>query len=270
VQNQHRKVQTGRPLSAIAAGTALAALIATGSLWSAHSIEGDLTRRSQAALASAGIDISVTFHGRDATLAGTANDDREAAAAARLVRDLPGTRLVSSQIGLPRLPATASAPTATPAASGTPSEAATSGSTSSGSASSAAAPSNSPTATTGATPNATPPPLAQGRITFGTDEALLSADAKRYLITVAGYLRQYPQVHVSIEGHADDVGPAEVNWSLSQERAQAVSAYLVSAGVPAMQLKTTAFGDTRPIASNNSAAGRAANRRVEIVVVEAG
>ena len=73
-------------------------------------------------------------------------------------------------------------------------------------------------------------------------------------------------VGAEIQRHTDNVGQAATNLKLSQDRAAAVKAYLVQTfGVPAARLSTAGFGDTKPVAPNTAEAGRAQNRRVELV-----
>jgi len=71
---------------------------------------------------------------------------------------------------------------------------------------------------------------------------------------------------VALRGYADSIGTYKGNWVLSQKRADAVKAYLVSKGVPQELIVSTAFGSTEPVASNKTAAGRQQNRRVEIKI----
>ena len=69
---------------------------------------------------------------------------------------------------------------------------------------------------------------------------------------------------LTIEGHTDSKGTDEYNMTLSQKRANAVRAYLIEKGIAESRLKATGFGETTPIADNNTSAGRAKNRRVEL------
>ena len=79
------------------------------------------------------------------------------------------------------------------------------------------------------------------------------------------YLKQVgPDVKVSIDGHTDSVGTDAYNQSLSERRANAVREYLVKAGVPASQLSTHGYGESKPAYSNADAEGRAGNRRTEL------
>ncbi|MXV52469.1 OmpA family protein [Pedobacter sp. HMF7647] len=73
---------------------------------------------------------------------------------------------------------------------------------------------------------------------------------------------------LKVSGHADNIGAYVYNWNLSKTRAQSVKAYLVSKGADESRIASTEFGDTKPIASNETATGRKLNRRVEIQFVE--
>jgi outer membrane protein OmpA-like peptidoglycan-associated protein len=84
------------------------------------------------------------------------------------------------------------------------------------------------------------------------------------LDSVAAALVANPTVRVEIAGHTDDVGSAESNQRLSQARAEAVRRYFVSKGVAADRMEARGFGESRPITTNATVEGRAANRRVEM------
>ncbi|MFP3871154.1 MAG: OmpA family protein, partial [Syntrophobacteria bacterium] len=81
---------------------------------------------------------------------------------------------------------------------------------------------------------------------------------------VAEVLEKNPSLRVEIEGHTDSTGTAALNQRLSEQRAEAVLEYLVSAGISRERLSAKGYGLTRPIASNNTREGRAKNRRVEL------
>ena len=84
---------------------------------------------------------------------------------------------------------------------------------------------------------------------------------------VAEILQRYPRTQIVIVGHTDSVGSEQYNLNLSHRRAIAVADYLVSQGVAAARLGTEGRGEMEPIASNDTAAGREQNRRVELFVV---
>lgn len=94
----------------------------------------------------------------------------------------------------------------------------------------------------------------------------LSAPAQTRLDTVAQALAAYPDRNIVIEGHTDATGSDATNQDLSQRRADAVRSYLESRGVPAERMRAIGRGESAPIASNDTAEGRANNRRVEVIV----
>lgn len=103
-------------------------------------------------------------------------------------------------------------------------------------------------------------------VLFDTAKADLKSGARERLAKVAGILIAYPDIRVEIDGYTDSTGSLEFNEKLSQERAAAVQTYLVSQGVNSATITTQGFGPNDPIASNDTAAGRQQNRRVELVV----
>ena len=107
-----------------------------------------------------------------------------------------------------------------------------------------------------------------GDVLFDTGRATLKPAAREKLSKLAGILLAYPgQLTLEIEGHTDSVGSDELNNKLSQNRAQSVGDYLTTAGVKSERIKAVSgFGKTKPVASNNTAAGRQMNRRVEVVI----
>ena len=81
-------------------------------------------------------------------------------------------------------------------------------------------------------------------------------------------LNEYSDISVLIQGHTDSQGGEENNLKLSQARADAVKEYLVSKGIDAARLSTNGLGEAYPVADNNTAAGRAMNRRVEFIIMK--
>lgn len=110
-----------------------------------------------------------------------------------------------------------------------------------------------------------------GDVLFDTGKATLKPAAREKLSKLAGILLGYPgALTLEIEGHTDSVGSDELNNKLSQNRAEAVSSYLTESGVKTERIKATrGFGKTKPIATNDTAAGRQQNRRVEVVIDDA-
>lgn len=103
-------------------------------------------------------------------------------------------------------------------------------------------------------------------IFFDTGKSVLKPGARRTLDRVAAQLKNVTGTSMTIEGHTDSVGSDETNMALSEKRAQAVRDYLVSQGVSAERVVTAGRGESTPIASNTTAAGRLQNRRVELVI----
>jgi outer membrane protein OmpA-like peptidoglycan-associated protein len=103
-------------------------------------------------------------------------------------------------------------------------------------------------------------------VLFDTGKADLKSSARERLAKVAGILIAYPDIRVEIDGHTDSTGSLEFNERLSQQRAESVRSYLSSQGVNSSAITTQGFGPSQPIASNDTAAGRQQNRRVELVV----
>lgn len=98
---------------------------------------------------------------------------------------------------------------------------------------------------------------------FAFNSAVLKPKSRPVLNAVAGYLRENPSVKLMIEGHTDHVGSMQYNMKLSQRRAQSVKDYLVKQGkVASWRLVPKGYGFTKPVATNNTAKGRATNRRV--------
>ena len=103
-------------------------------------------------------------------------------------------------------------------------------------------------------------------ITFATDSAVVGVSAQRDLGALAQNLLKYPDSQVIVTGHTDSTGPLQHNMALSQRRAQSVAQILTTNGVPSRRVTTQGMGPNRPVATNDTEAGRAANRRVEIVI----
>ncbi|EPC00707.1 cell envelope biogenesis protein OmpA [Litchfieldella anticariensis FP35 = DSM 16096] len=103
-------------------------------------------------------------------------------------------------------------------------------------------------------------------VTFGFDSSELTPSARSALNDVSGVLLEYPETRVNIAGHTDSTGSAEYNQRLSERRAQSVGNYLAQQGVQQYRLSMSGYGFTQPVASNDTEAGRAQNRRVEITL----
>jgi outer membrane protein OmpA-like peptidoglycan-associated protein len=103
-------------------------------------------------------------------------------------------------------------------------------------------------------------------VLFDTGSATLKPGAREKLARVAGILASHPDLHIEIEGHTDSVGGDDYNLRLSERRAESVRAYLVQQRIPPAAVDTEGFGESRPVATNATTAGRQQNRRVELVV----
>jgi OOP family OmpA-OmpF porin len=106
-------------------------------------------------------------------------------------------------------------------------------------------------------------------VQFETDSAVLVDRSKKLLDEVVTVINDNPDLkRLVIEGHTDSNASHAHNQKLSEQRVEAVKAYLVEKGVDAKKLKTKAFGETKPIADNKTEDGRAKNRRVDFRIVE--
>lgn len=104
-------------------------------------------------------------------------------------------------------------------------------------------------------------------ITFPVDSSAIQPQFRTTLDQVAQTLSSYNQTYIDVYGHTDSTGSDAYNQSLSERRAQSVADYLAMRGVARARMGVRGFGESQPIASNDSEAGRAQNRRVEIKVV---
>jgi outer membrane protein OmpA-like peptidoglycan-associated protein len=103
-------------------------------------------------------------------------------------------------------------------------------------------------------------------VLFDTAQFTLKPGAREKLAKVAGILLAYPGLNIEVDGHTDNVGSDEYNQNLSDQRAESVRAYLVAQGVLTGSVTAKGFGKTEPVGTNDTAAGRQINRRVELVV----
>ncbi|MEZ4820181.1 MAG: OmpA family protein [Bdellovibrionota bacterium] len=105
-------------------------------------------------------------------------------------------------------------------------------------------------------------------ILFDTGSANLKSDATTALTNFADVLKQYPENQLTIEGHTDSTGSKTLNQQLSEQRAASVKSLLQGKGVDSTRMVTMGYADSKPVASNAEAQGRAKNRRVEIIIVQ--
>ncbi|SHI79320.1 Outer membrane protein OmpA [Malonomonas rubra DSM 5091] len=104
-------------------------------------------------------------------------------------------------------------------------------------------------------------------VSFDYDSAVIKSSFYSPLDKIADIMNRYPQTQIVVAGHTDSKGSEEYNLQLSLRRANAVADYLMARNVDRYRLGTEGRGELEPIASNDTAAGRAQNRRVEIFVV---
>jgi len=117
-------------------------------------------------------------------------------------------------------------------------------------------------------PDEVPEYLPSVNITFVTGSDVISgADPLPTLDSVAQFMREHRGVQVRVVGHTDSVGAEAYNLQLSERRAEAVKRYLVNAGVEENRVVTEGRGESEPIDSNDTQAGRQRNRRIEFEIV---
>ena len=105
-------------------------------------------------------------------------------------------------------------------------------------------------------------------ILFDVNKSVVKTQAEFILDNIAKIMNENDDFNFIIEGHTDNTGVAEHNLQLSQERADAIKAYLIRKGVKAKRLEAKGYGQTRPIESNDTERGREINRRVEINIAK--
>ncbi len=105
-----------------------------------------------------------------------------------------------------------------------------------------------------------------GDVLFNVNKANLSAGGINNVKKLAAFLEKYPQRKVMIEGHTDSRGSDSYNQALSERRADAVKTALVDMGISGERVTTRGYGESSPVATNDTAAGRQMNRRVEIIL----
>ena len=107
-------------------------------------------------------------------------------------------------------------------------------------------------------------------VLFEVNGADLQPGAQPQLLRLIEFLKLNPDRKVLIEGYTDSIGSPEYNLQLSLLRAESAQSFLVGNGLPADRITAIGYGETRPGAPNESATGRQQNRRVEVVILDAG
>jgi outer membrane protein OmpA-like peptidoglycan-associated protein len=103
-------------------------------------------------------------------------------------------------------------------------------------------------------------------VLFDTGKYTLRPGAREKLAKVSGIILAYPSLQLEVEGHTDSVGTDEYNMQLSENRANSVRDYLVQQGINTSSIAARGFGESQPVTTNDTAAGRQQNRRVELIV----
>ncbi len=106
----------------------------------------------------------------------------------------------------------------------------------------------------------------RGDVTFDTNSSMVRPGLYSEIDRIASVLREYPQTVIRVEGHTDSTGTELYNIELSQRRARAVESLFIQRGVSSSRIESVGFGESMPIATNATEAGRQKNRRVEIKV----
>ncbi len=112
--------------------------------------------------------------------------------------------------------------------------------------------------------------LTLGDVLFEVGRADLKPGIQRKLFPLAAFLKENPNRNVLIEGHTDSTGSDTTNQRLSEDRATAVANFLMAQGVNPARITTTGYGEVYPVATNDTAAGRQQNRRVDVVILREG
>ena len=105
-------------------------------------------------------------------------------------------------------------------------------------------------------------------VQFEFNSSELTAGSSESLDKVVDAMNEYPTLRIEIQAHSDNSGDAGYNQSLSEERANSVRDYLVSKGIASDRMEANGYGESQPVADNDTPDGRAANRRVELKVID--
>jgi outer membrane protein OmpA-like peptidoglycan-associated protein len=120
---------------------------------------------------------------------------------------------------------------------------------------------------TSGTPKVENKPIILKNVFFATNSAVLRPESQNELNKLKQLLDENPKMRIRLNGHTDNEGADADNMSLSDRRALAVRQYLIDKGIVAERLEAKGFGETMPIATNDSPEGRQQNRRTEFVVL---
>jgi outer membrane protein OmpA-like peptidoglycan-associated protein len=228
----------------------------------AEQIENDLSLKSNQLLSDSQVGGAVVnMEGRDATITGTVVSESRSKEIGHIIAGMPGIHVVDNRLEIAKPEPIIEAPKAEMAPE----------------------PITKPEPEIALAPEMEPEPepepelqaeavekllqaLDLSGITFLFGSDVIATEGKLILDDVANILAEHPEFDASIEGHTDSVGNDELNFELSQQRAQSVLNYLANKGIQTERLNATGFGESLPIATNDSTEGRAFNRRIEFVV----
>ena len=104
-------------------------------------------------------------------------------------------------------------------------------------------------------------------VNFDTNKATFKKADDADVEKAVEFLKKYPTAKFDLEGHTDSTGPDAYNQTLSEKRAEAVKERLVKRGIDPARIHAAGFGETKPVADNKTAKGRAENRRVEVLIL---
>ncbi|GAB2769992.1 OmpA family protein [Salinimicrobium soli] len=102
---------------------------------------------------------------------------------------------------------------------------------------------------------------------FATDKYAIEGQSREALMSLANIFKEYPKTNILVEGHTDSTGSDAYNFTLSKNRAQAVTNFLVAQGISGSRVTTKWYGESQPKYDNSTVEGRAKNRRVELAIV---
>lgn len=105
-------------------------------------------------------------------------------------------------------------------------------------------------------------------LTFASGSDVIDGESGKEVDNLAAILKAYPDVKIAVSGYTDNTGDAMGNKTLSENRAKAVKARLITDGIAGSRITTAGYGDANPVASNDTAEGRAQNRRIEVTIVK--
>ena len=103
-------------------------------------------------------------------------------------------------------------------------------------------------------------------ILFEQSKSIMLGESFSELDNLAAFLKRYPKLMLTIEGHTDNIGDTKLNLTLSEERAQAVMQYLVDKGIATNRIQAKGYGSSRPLINDNTTVGHLQNRRVEFII----